>query len=959
MAIRVNDSQFGSLTVPSAVSRINVRTGAGGLGSFGAVAILGESTAGDATTSEEMVDNWFTPDQFATVANLYGAGPIVDVFRSLTAPSADPAIPSAPSRIYIYKTNQSTSGTLSVPAITSAYGDLSARLAGVAGNQLTWDVDVGTSAVQPTSGTFTFIPVGSAASGTFRLNGGSASTVTLGLNQAPNVAVSNLNNVTGLLATGGQNRSAFAGLSGVTLTVAVTGQIGEFTLQSGSQFAVVPSVGDTLVVPDGTNYGTTVASVFAGGSAQNQGGWVVTAVTSTANLARITATKLSSTAVTSSVVAPINVSTTLSVGLNNDIQVYSPIQVFYKAGQNRSSLANAGGTQVSLTATGASLRLNLLGGTTGFAQGASLPVVGDDLVIPAGSGLAGAGSANVGYYQVSSVYNVTGSTYVVATRLSNGTPVNVSSTALNASPNTDAIIQRPWVDGRVSEFELSDGGAALGVGTTLFTLGTTTSLPIVSAIGATVVVPGTEYQATLKVNRTSDGIAEIYEDVGGNTAFEVGYLGTSATCTVSAVSMAFTVSGGNGANLTITFSDYPTVGDVVDFINQQTSYFADATAAARQIALTYLDENDVASGLLDQGSFACATSIDESLPLKIKRDLFDFKSTISGSPTVGFASTATAGLPEPSDAKLLSGGSRGATSGANITDAFTALEAVDSLNFVIPLFSRDATADIADSLTATGSTYTIAGINAALKSHCLAMSQIKRKKNRLGIASFKGTFAETKAMVATLANARVAMTFQDVKALSLDGTIKTFQPYMGAAVAAGMQSVGLYRSITRKFANITGIVNPSGFNPNSFGDLEDALLSGLLCLQAPPTGGFRWVSDQTTYSKDDNGVFNSLCNMYMADFIAIDLANALDNTVIGQSVADFGASQIKSLVEAKLAQYLQNKLISPSDGAPAGYTGLAVTVSGAVARVSVNCFISNAILFVLTDLDISLPTQSA
>jgi hypothetical protein len=41
---------------------------------------------------------------------------------------------------------------------------------------------------------------------------------------------------------------------------------------------------------------------------------------------------------------------------------------------------------------------------------------------------------------------------------------------------------------------------------------------------------------------------------------------------------------------------------------------------------------------------------------------------------------------------------------------------------VVPLFSRDAAADIADGLTDSASSYTIANVQAYAKTHCLKMS---------------------------------------------------------------------------------------------------------------------------------------------------------------------------------------------------------------------------------------------
>lgn len=204
------------------------------------------------------------------------------------------------------------------------------------------------------------------------------------------------------------------------------------------------------------------------------------------------------------------------------------------------------------------------------------------------------------------------------------------------------------------------------------------------------------------------------------------------------------------------------------------------------------------------------------------------------------------------------------------------------------------------------------------------------------------------------------MTFQDVKAVGISGTIVQFQPWYGAVIAAAMQSVGLYKSIMHKYANISGIVTPfADFNPLNNGQKEDAILAGLLILENPPTGGFRWVSDQTTYGKDNNFVYNSLQVMYTVDFMALDLLRSFDNFAVGQAIADLSAANALVFLKGKLDQYFQNKLISPSDGAPAGYDAAAIEIEGPVMKVFANVYVTNAIAFVLINLNVSQVTQTA
>jgi hypothetical protein len=957
MAITVSDTAFGTIVIPGAYPRINVRTPATGLGAFGIVAIVGEADegpgTGDTDAGEDIEDNFYTPTQIGNVIAKYGSGNIVEAFKALVAPSNDPLITGAVTRVYIYKTNNSTSATSSVASITGTYADLSASLQGILGNQLRWGVSTATSAVAPTTDDFSYIPVptsGTSALIKYRLNGGTQVTGTISANQAPSTVASNLSSGD-LLVTGGSDRSAVAGLAGVSASLTATGANIVFQLAGANVFPVTPQVGDLLIVSTTGLYGTTATSAFAGTGTRNCGAYVLTAVSNATNSAILSAVKLANNAATS-LTTPENITTTFSATVTNDMQIYSPLKFTNMSGVNRSSLVNLTGSGMSLSATGSSLRFNVLSSSI-FGTGANAPVVGDNLYVPSGSALAGGGSANVGWYTVTTVNNVTSNCYLVASRLSNGSPANVVSATITSSPNADLKVVRPWIDGQEANMEIVDNSGTTALTSVFYDLGTDDSASFISSASAPVLVTGTNYEATVAINRSVDNVQESYVGIGGNPVIELGYLGTTASVVVSTTSLVFTVSGGSGANLTVPFSNFPNVTSLAEYIATQTGYSATVSSNAM---------GALSPTVLDQGTYTlCTSTAASALPCVIKKDAYDFEQALGGSPTVTveMGAAGVKGLPEPTAVdSFFTGGSKAGTTGARFNASVDELAKI-SCNFVVPLFSRDASADIADSLTESSSTYTISAINAYVKSHCIAMSTPKRKKHRLGVCSYKGTYSNAKSQAQSLASARTALMMQDVKAVAMDGTITQFQPWYGSCVAAGMQAIGLYRSISRKFANISGIVNPSGFSPKDDGQLEDALLSGLLVLESPPTGGFRFVSDQTTYGKDSNFVYNSLQVMYTSDFMAVDLANSFDNFAVGQAISDISAGAALVFLQTKMGQYFNNKLIAPSGSSTAGYDSATVSIDGPVMRVGVNAYVTNAIAFVLISFDVSQVSQSA
>lgn len=950
MAITFVSSAVGRVVVPSAFTTLNVRSPASGLSAGGILALIGEADAGPSTSAsgEDIVNNFFTSDQLGDVISKYSSGNLVDAFRAAVSASNDGNIVGSPTRIYLYKTNNSTSATASIPFLSDgAYGTFKSRLAGPSGNLLSWDTDSTTNAVEPTTGALTFIGSAFTYDLSYRQHGKAAVTYTVPVSVTTPFITSNTSSLqtNSFMATGGSDRAAVFGLAGVTFSsVTASGNQATWTLATPSVFTTAPQVGDTLRIP--------ASSPFVGAGSANAGYWVVTATTNTTTSATIVTVKLNNITAVTVVTAPVNVSTTFSVSPQSDLQIYSPITFTDKSGLNRGSFVSLGSTaNCSATASGSTLIFTLGAGAFTTVNGVVRPRAGDTAYIPAGSAIVGGSSANQGHYTVTAVTDTT----LTLSRLTNGNPATVASATLSATPDTlDLQIIRPYIDGQQSLLEVYDGGTGgLPLNRGLFNLGTSTVSGALSTALVPAVEVGTDYQAALNIVRSSDGTQENFNTIGGNVALKLSYVGTTASANVSATNIVITVTGGSGANLTLAYSNFPTLTDLVSYVNTQTGYSAAVgNAAAGQLSPT----------TLDRGTFTIATSTSGgAYPGRIKRDAYDWNQKLLGSAVIDWTPNTNLGLPEYTVAfSLLTNGAKGGTTAASVVAAVDAMENIEP-NFIVPLFSQDASADIAAGLTESSSTYTIDGVNAYLKGHVVSLSgQVKRKKNRLGVGSFRGSFTAAKAAAQSLASARYALTFQDVKNVGVSGLIRQYQPWMGAVVAASMQAVGLYRSINHKFANVTGIVSPNAdFSPGNLGQLEDALLSGLLTLENPAGGGFRFVSDQTTYGKDDNFVFNSLQVMYTADFMALDLARSFENFAVGQAVSEITAAVGRSFLQAKMSQYFNNKLIAPSDGAAGGYDSDVVTIAGPVMNVSVNAFITNAISFVPINLSISQVSQTA
>lgn len=461
-------------------------------------------------------------------------------------------------------------------------------------------------------------------------------------------------------------------------------------------------------------------------------------------------------------------------------------------------------------------------------------------------------------------------------------------------------------------------------------------------------ISGAESEVEWQIVRSDIGVNEAFL-AKGEVALKVGYQGTTATLTIDNNHILSTVvTGGIGQNLSIDLKQYRTVQDLAAFIDSQPGYTAEATPEGTNLNPIYLDR---------VFNIGIASTDANLMPGRIKKSLKNTIDALSLSQLCDFIPTANAGLSTPQPTFVfLSGGTKGHTTNVHILEALLKLKGV-AVNFVVPLFSRDAIHDIADGLTESASTYSIAAIHAAVKNHVLEMSVPKLKRHRLAILGIDADFNTAKNQAITLGHPRVALAFQKVDALSASGEVKTFGAWMAAVLAAAMQCAGFNRGITNKFVNIVAVRDPSGFDHGSPGQLEVALGSGLLTLQKA-TGGIKWVSDQTTYGLDSNFVYNSIQAMYAADLVSLDLAESFQTNFVGQSLAEVSVNSALVFLSDKMAQYKGLKLIGESSDAPLGWKNAIIRINGPIMSISVEIKLATTLYFIPISIDISQIQQS-
>ena len=490
--------------------------------------------------------------------------------------------------------------------------------------------------------------------------------------------------------------------------------------------------------------------------------------------------------------------------------------------------------------------------------------------------------------------------------------------------------------------------------------GTNTPLTAVLGLKHTVGLktPVAEPSASVTLTQTRDGITES-DSVGGSVVMGIGHDGsggvTSASVTVDATNITLTTNLGA---VVLPKSGFAILKDVVTEINT-------ATYGGWSASLTSTLYNQLSLDTLDNITTVGALSATTAQPARLKKDASEVAALFAQSSMATLEDQALTGLPDAVLETMLTGGAKGATSPASVVAALEKFEKFH-VNAVVPLFSWDATSDIADGATDSASTYTIDGIHQAVKTHISLMKTTKRRSERQGYLSLKASYAACKIKAGDLADGREQLVIQDARQSDAAGNIKWFQPWALACLLAGARGgAPIGEPMTFKFLNCSGIRQTAqpmstpdadivtDFDPDL--QTDEAIQAGITFAENPQTGGFRVVVDNTTYGRDNNFVWNRANVIYTADIVAFNLRNSLEAIYVGKkntvSVAD-----IAGVASTILNGFLTQGITVSTPDAPQGFKNLVVRLEGNTIFVEVIIKIVEGIDFILSDITIQRAT---
>lgn len=445
-----------------------------------------------------------------------------------------------------------------------------------------------------------------------------------------------------------------------------------------------------------------------------------------------------------------------------------------------------------------------------------------------------------------------------------------------------------------------------------------------------------------------------------NVLLRILYIGAGSAATFSIVDVAgvkrlqTTCTGATSDNFNINLSQFTTIQQLVDYINNFNS------------GLSYTCVTDFYNaGVVSPTTLDYYNALDiKTMPLEVKAAINEIITNVNSTSQFltldrivniyGQVETISS-----TSRRFLSGGSRGGSSNSSFQAGFDAL-LKERCNIVVPLVSSDATADIASGVTDSTSTYTITSIHAQADAHCRTASNTQNRSERNGYVAIKDTLANSILASKALNSEYISMAIQDVRSLDETGTVTWQDPWMFAVIAAGMQAGSeIGTPLTHKYMNVVGIRHAS-FDPKV--QYNQAIAAGILFAQQPDAGGTRIVVGNTTYQKDQSFVFNRISVFEICNYVAYDSRIQLENAFVGRSRAS-GTSlavAIQTFFRGILSGYTRQGLLAPDAlNKGLGFRDVTVVVNGGVVTLSAIITPAPGIDFVLTNLTISQVSDAA
>jgi hypothetical protein len=314
-----------------------------------------------------------------------------------------------------------------------------------------------------------------------------------------------------------------------------------------------------------------------------------------------------------------------------------------------------------------------------------------------------------------------------------------------------------------------------------------------------------------------------------------------------------------------------------------------------------------------------------------------------------------AGLPNfIAQPLFFEGASRGTSANSDWQNGFDSF-LLHRINHVVPAMSSDL------SDQGLGSTASIQSVAQMLNSH--VTSARLAKEERTGFVGLDGTKSQLLQTRGILSNFLMQLVGQGITVPNAAGDSTSFGAWMGAAAAASMRAGGNDESLTNKSISTAAITQDSSWDPRNTTDLKDMLLNGVLTMVPAATGGFRWARDLTTEIGQENTLLNIGATVWNWMQTIYNVRTAIEDRFTGVKALPRTPAGVKNFTRAALTREEEAGRISGSvlaDGSrlPAFTIGT-ITISADIMRIPIKISVTGYVDFILIDASLEIPILEA
>lgn len=396
---------------------------------------------------------------------------------------------------------------------------------------------------------------------------------------------------------------------------------------------------------------------------------------------------------------------------------------------------------------------------------------------------------------------------------------------------------------------------------------------------------------------------EVVVDNIAKSAFTIQYTGSGSATTMDITKTALTTTVDASGDLSLDFASFPTVQDLVNYINDQADYSASVIGGSETLETTRLDS--VSSQDIKSSEYTVLANLQA---------LIDALNEIGWvyEATYNTAATNRAVPDNVGTYAYFTGGTDGAYTVSEWGDSLEALRSED-----IQLISTPSTD---------------ASVHALISAHVALMNSVTGKGERQAILG--GAASETVSQVVTRAqnlnNDAVMLAEATFEQFDSNGEIQTWaSSYYACMLLGQVVALALPEPLTNKDIGFLSVVKRTD------SELE-ALISGGVCAARQTRNGRIVTTRSVTTFQGNTLQRNEFSMMRIVLFVNRDLRDTIEETYIGRPATNAILADIDATVENRLRAYTDLGLFN---GNPP-YQGYKRTVNGDTIRIEYEAYVT-------------------